>query len=89
MTLHSSLILLMLVAAAFIINTPFGYFRGRAKKFSVAWFLYLHLPIPFLFVLRRLAGFGIEFVPIIAVGAILGQLIGGRLNNPKVSCNEQ
>ncbi len=79
----------MLVGAALAINTPFGYFRAKSRKFSVAWFLYIHLPIPFLFVLRRLAGFGIEFVPIIAVGAILGQIVGGRFNNPKVSCNER
>lgn len=89
MTLHSSLILLMLVIAALVLNTPFGYLRVKARKFSIAWFLYIHLPIPFLFVLRRLAGFGIEFVPIIAVGAILGQLLGGRLNNPKIPCNER
>ncbi len=91
MTTHDILVLLMLVAAALALNLPFGYLRSRTKKLSIMWFLYIHLPIPFIFVLRTLAGFGVKFVPIIAAGAIIGQLLGGRLgrlNNVKVSCHE-
>ncbi|MEK6531746.1 MAG: hypothetical protein AABZ23_04545 [Deltaproteobacteria bacterium] len=75
------LMLLLLIAAALVLNLPFGYFRAGAKKFSLKWFLYIHLPIPFIFLLRRFAGIGAEFIPIIAAGAIAGQLIGGRLGN--------
>lgn len=79
-------VLALLTLAALVLNLPFGYLRANTKKLSVKWFLYIHLPIPFIFVLRTLAGFGVQFIPIIAVGAVLGQLLGGRLNtNVKVS----
>ncbi len=74
-------LLLILIAAALVLNLPFGYVRAGTKKFSLKWFLYIHLPIPFIFLLRRFAGIGAEFIPIIAAGAIAGQLLGGRLGN--------
>ena len=55
------------------------------KKLSFKWFLYIHLPIPFIFVLRNLAGLGAKFIPIIAAGAVLGQIMGGRFNKVKAS----
>lgn len=86
MTALNPIILLALVTlAALVLNLPFGYMRAKTKKLSVMWFLYIHLPIPFIFILRTLAGFGIQFIPIIAAGAIIGQLLGGKLNNAKAS----
>lgn len=79
--MYTLIILTLLVIAAFVLNLPFGYLRVKTKKFSILWFLYIHLPIPFIFLLRTFAGFGIKVVPIIAVGAILGQLLGGKLNS--------
>lgn len=79
-------VLALLTLAALLLNLPFGYLRVRTKKFSVMWFLYIHLPIPFIFLLRTVAGFGYKFIPILVVGAVLGQLLGGRLNtSAKVS----
>lgn len=71
--------LALVTVAALVLNLPFGYLRGKTKKFSLMWFLYIHLPIPAIIVLRKYAGLGFTFVPVIAMGAILGQLIGGRL----------
>ncbi|MBI5344986.1 MAG: hypothetical protein HZB83_06595 [Deltaproteobacteria bacterium] len=73
--------LAVLVLAAFILNLPFGYLRGKTKKFSFQWFLYIHLPIPAIFLMRTFAGIGITFVPVIAIGAVMGQFLGGRLYN--------
>lgn len=79
-------VLALLTIAALVLNLPFGYLRVKTKKFSVMWFLYIHLPIPFIFVLRNMAGFGYKFIPVLVVGAVLGQLLGGRLNaSAKVS----
>lgn len=78
--LNPAVILGLLTFAAFMLNLPFGYLRANTRKLSVMWFLYIHLPIPFIFVLRTMAGFGVQVIPIIAVGAVAGQLIGGRLN---------
>lgn len=81
MSTHTITLIALLTLAAFVLNLPFGYLRVKTKKFSFLWFLYIHLPIPFIFLLRTLAGFGISVVPIILVGAVLGQYIGGRLKS--------
>ncbi len=70
---------------AFVLNLPFGYMRSKAKRFSFMWFFYIHVPIPFIFILRNLAGIGYQAVPVIVVGAIIGQFLGGRLNNLRIS----
>ncbi len=79
MNLFITIILLLLITlAAFALNLPFGYYRGGTKKFSFMWFLYIHAPIPAIFVMRTLAGFSIKYVPIFIIGAIAGQVIGRR-----------
>jgi hypothetical protein len=78
-------ILSLITIVAFVLNLPFGYLRGNTKKFSVMWFLYIHLPIPAIFVLRTMAGFTYKAIPIIIVGAVLGQLIGSRIYNLRMS----
>ena len=33
-------------AFVLVLNLPFGFWRSRVKKFSVPWFLAIHLPVP-------------------------------------------
>ena len=73
-----------IVIAAFILNVPFGYLRGKEKKFSFKWFLYIHLPIPFIFLLRRYAGVTFHYIPIIIMGAVIGQIVGARLFTSRI-----
>ncbi|HBG47835.1 MAG TPA: hypothetical protein DDW94_12730 [Deltaproteobacteria bacterium] len=81
MTTSELLILLaLLTIAAMLLNLPFGYLRVKTRKFSVQWFLYIHLPIPFIFVMRTMAGLGYQYLPLMVAGAVAGQFIGGRLN---------
>lgn len=81
MMTSSIAVLAALVAfAALVLNLPFGYLRMNTKKFSVMWFVYIHLPIPFIFILRNMAGLGYVYIPLMVAGALAGQLIGGRLN---------
>lgn len=79
----------IVTAAALVLNLPFGYLRVRAKKYSVKWFVYIHLPIPFIYVLRTVAGLDYRVIPVIVIGAVAGQLLGGRLNNTSVSSDEK
>ncbi len=79
MTLLATIIgVILITTATFALNLPFGYYRGGTAKFSFMWFLYIHAPIPVIFVLRTLAGYSIKYVPIFIIGAILGQVIGRR-----------
>ena len=75
-TTHS---LLLLLVFAFAVNLPLGYLREGSPRFSVRWFVYIHLSIPFLVALRIAYGFGWEVVPYSIACAVLGQILGGRV----------
>ncbi|MEE8185588.1 MAG: hypothetical protein V3T96_04225 [Thermodesulfobacteriota bacterium] len=61
-----------------IINLPFGYLRVKTKKLSIQWFLYIHLPIPLIFVFRKTAGISYHAIPVFVMAAVAGQILGGR-----------
>lgn len=44
--------LMIITFAVLLINIPFGYWRGSVRKFSLQWFLAVHIPVPFIIVLR-------------------------------------
>jgi len=64
----------------FLINLPFGALRGREKKYSFKWFLYIHLPVPFIILLRIYSDIGFAFYtyPILVGAFFAGQLIGRK-----------
>ncbi|MCH7964712.1 MAG: hypothetical protein IH852_12330 [Bacteroidetes bacterium] len=73
--------LLILVASIdFLVNIPFGYWRTNVDRFSLLWILSIHLPIPFIILLRLYSGIGFEFIsyPIMIIAFILGQLAGTK-----------
>ena len=62
-----------------LINLPFGYARAKTKRYSLRWFLYIHLPIPLIFIARSTSHLDIKYLPLLACVAILGQFFGGKL----------
>jgi len=68
-----------LFSLTFMLNMPFGYFRGKTKKFSFKWFLYIHLPIPFIIFARISSQLDFKYIPIFVLAAIIGQICGGKL----------
>jgi hypothetical protein len=73
-------LVIMVTMAALVLNLPFGFLRMNTRKFSVMWFVYIHLPIPAIFILRNMAGLDYRFIPLMVAGAVAGQFLGGRLN---------
>ncbi|MEW6001934.1 MAG: hypothetical protein AB1638_04730 [Nitrospirota bacterium] len=71
--------ILALFAFTLLLNLPFGYARTKTKRFSLRWFLCIHVPIPVIFIARTLAHLDIRYMPIFAVAAIAGQILGGKL----------
>jgi hypothetical protein len=61
------------------LNLFFGYFRGRQKKFSFRWFLYIHLPIPLVVLARVFSHLDYRYIPIFLLAAVVGQIFGARL----------
>ena len=71
-----------LVLAAFFMNLPLGYLRQGVRKLSFKWFLYIHLSIPFIILLRVTMGISYWFIPLSLGSAVAGQLAGGRIARP-------
>lgn len=60
-------------------NLPFGAWRTTTRRFSLKWFISIHLPIPFVILLRISLGFSWWYVPVSLGCAIAGQLLGSWL----------
>jgi hypothetical protein len=63
----------------FALNVIFGYFRGKEKKFSFKWFLYIHIPIPFVAFARIFSHLDWRYIPIFLAAAVIGQVFGARM----------
>lgn len=76
---HGLLSLPVVVALAAGVNVPFGYWRARVQRFSRAWFLAVHLPVPLVVGLRLVSGLGwrLSFIPVFVGAFCLGQWLGG------------
>jgi hypothetical protein len=73
--------LLSVALIVFLLNVPFGYWRGSVKKFSLQWALAIHIPVPLVVLLRLNSGIGFAFIsyPILIGAFFAGQYAGGRL----------
>ncbi|MBT9537888.1 MAG: hypothetical protein AAB175_00870 [Nitrospirota bacterium] len=77
--LIKSAIVTGLFSLTFMLNMPFGYLRGKTKRFSLKWFLYIHLPIPFVLLARILSNIDMTYIPLFVLAAVIGQVWGGKL----------
>ncbi|MCF6178965.1 MAG: hypothetical protein L3J63_06200 [Geopsychrobacter sp.] len=68
-----------LLAFALASNLPLGYMRETSRKFSVRWFVLVHLSIPFIIALRLALDFGWNVIPLTLAGAVIGQVVGSRI----------
>ena len=66
----------------FLLNIPFGYWRKMERKFSWQWFLTIHLPIPFVVIIRFHfdLGFALYTYPIMIAVFFGGQFFGKFIN---------
>lgn len=68
-----------LFSLSFMLNLPMGFLRQKTSKFSVAWWVCIHAPIPIIIMGRLFAGLGVIYIPIFILAAVIGQIWGGRL----------
>lgn len=64
------------LALVILLNVPFGYWRAGTKKFSREWFLAIHLPVPFVFLVRVLSGYSLSYIPLFFTAFFAGQYLG-------------
>ncbi len=65
----------------FVINIPFGYWRSNVKKFSLQWLLAVHIPIPFIVLLRIYSDIGFIWYtyPFLLGSFFIGQSTGSYI----------
>lgn len=68
-----------LMLLVFLINLPFGFLRSKATRFSRQWMMAVHIPVPFVFLLRIFSGFNWTVIPLLVLSDIAGQIAGGKL----------
>jgi len=78
MTEHAAYAIAMV--ATFVINLPFGYWRGGLRKLSSAWFVAIHAPVPLVVVLRFALGLKFRWIalPFFVAAYFGGQYLGSR-----------
>jgi hypothetical protein len=72
-------------AATLVLNLPFGFWRAGVRKFSPAWFLAVHAPVPLIVGMRLAADLGwrLSTFPILIGAFFGGQFIGGRIRTSR------
>jgi len=71
--------LAILLLFSFGSNLPLGYLRETNRKFSLSWFVLIHVSIPFIIALRAMLGFSWQWIPFTLACAVAGQLLGGQI----------
>ena len=82
MSMALQLRIIILVASALIMNVPLGYLRQGTRRLSFMWFLYIHLSIPFIILIRLGLEISYWFIPFSVGSAVAGQILGARLRKP-------
>lgn len=74
------MVLAFVTVLVFLVNLPFGYWRSTAKRFSLVWFLSIHIPVPIVIVLRHYSGIGFHWAtyPVLIGAFFLGQFAGKK-----------
>jgi len=65
-----------------LVNLPFGMWRARVQRYSPAWFVAVHAPVPLAVGMRYAVGLGWAWrtLPVFVAAFFAGQLLGGRLH---------
>ncbi len=69
-------IVLVIVLA---VTLPFGFYRAYTRKFSVRWFVAIHVPVVFIILARVLAHVPIYYIPATTAVFAIAQFGGSRL----------
>jgi hypothetical protein len=62
------------------LNVPFGFWRAGTRRFTLPWFLAVHVPVPIAVGLRMAIGLGwrLSTLPLFVAAFFAGQFLGGR-----------
>jgi hypothetical protein len=79
LNIELNIALASLLAFAIVSNIPLGYLRQGSPKYSLRWFIYIHLSVPFIIGLRVTNNVSWQVIPFSIALAVAGQMIGSRI----------
>ena len=68
--------LLVVLLIILVVTFPAGFYRAYTRKFSVRWFLAIHLPVPLVIAARLWAHIPYYFIPVTLLTFLVGQFLG-------------
>jgi hypothetical protein len=68
--------LLEVLVIVFVVTLPFSFWRAYTRRFSVPWFLAIHLPVPLVFLARLGAHLPYTFIPFTCATFFAAQFLG-------------
>jgi low affinity Fe/Cu permease len=70
--------LIIISIVVFILNIPFGYWRANVKRFSIQWYLAIHIPVPVVVAFRIFFEIGFTWLTylFLVTAFFLGQKLG-------------
>lgn len=68
--------IIVVLAAVIVVTLPFGFYRAHTDKFSLRWFLAIHVPVIFVFLIRFGSHLSYAFIPLTFVAFTAAQLLG-------------
>ena len=66
------------LAIDLVLTLPFGFYRAYTRKFSVRWFLAIHVPVVFLILIRLELHLPVYFIPVTSAMFFIAQFGGSR-----------
>ncbi len=78
--------LIIASVSVFVINIPFGYWGAHVKKFSLQWILAVHIPVPFIIIIRLFfhLGFAWHTYLFFIISYFMGHKLGGIIHNKQL-----
>jgi hypothetical protein len=73
----------LIAATALAVNIPLGYAREGFRRYSIGWFVCVHLSVPLIAWLRLSNNVGAWGIPAFVACAVVGQIAGGKVRRSR------
>lgn len=79
--------ILIFAIVIYLINIPFGFWRAGTQRFTLSWYLAIHIPVPAIILLRVYydLGWTWQSYTILVAAFFFGQLTGQLIRKNKIS----
>jgi len=69
---------IVVLAVVMLVTLPFGFYRAYTRKFSLRWFVAIHVPVILVFLARFESHLSYAFIPLTSLAFVTAQILGAR-----------